>query len=179
MSKICTKCGEEKAFGEFYSNKSKKDGLDGVCKPCKRGNNSASYQRTKENHLKRTRAWRAAHKDKVAAYSRAQRERNPEKTKATSRRSYLRKPHYFVAKNAERRARIMQQTIRLNESDSQYMIDIYKHSRALTKSTGVKHEVDHIVPLAGKIVCGLHVPWNVEIKTRAANRRKSSKFEVE
>ncbi len=42
--------------------------------------------------------------------------------------------------------------------------------------TGVEHVLDHIVPLNHPYVCGLHVPWNLRIVTRAVNAYKSNKW---
>ena len=53
---------------------------------------------------------------------------------------------------------------------------IYKNCREMTKQTGILHEVDHIVPLHGKNVCGLHVEYNLQIITSKQNRIKSNKF---
>ena len=51
---------------------------------------------------------------------------------------------------------------------------IYLQARVMTKLTGTKYVVDHIVPLRGKNVCGLHVPWNLEVMTHEANCKKSN-----
>ncbi|MHA6164151.1 HNH endonuclease signature motif containing protein [Pseudomonas sichuanensis] len=52
----------------------------------------------------------------------------------------------------------------------------YTDARRLTAETGVMHEVDHIVPLQGRRVCGLHVEANLQILTKIDNVKKHSKF---
>ena len=53
---------------------------------------------------------------------------------------------------------------------------IYKNCLKISEQTGVQHHVDHIIPLKGKEVCGLHVPWNLQILTATENISKNNKL---
>lgn len=46
----------------------------------------------------------------------------------------------------------------------------------MTHKTGIRHEVDHIIPLQGRTVSGLHVETNMQVITRAENRAKWNHF---
>ena len=64
----------------------------------------------------------------------------------------------------------------LSVVDIQEIEIIYEACKQRCLDTQRPHHVDHIVPLQGKRVCGLHVPWNLQILTAADNLRKSNKF---
>lgn len=53
---------------------------------------------------------------------------------------------------------------------------LYVEAKRLSDSTGVRHSVDHVLPLKGEYVCGLHVLANLQILTYEANVRKGNKY---
>ena len=63
-------------------------------------------------------------------------------------------------------------------ADRNKITQFYLDARQLTTETGVKHEVDHIIPSNHPLVCGLHNEFNLQILTKTENCRKSNKFEV-
>ena len=56
------------------------------------------------------------------------------------------------------------------------MRQLYLNAQALTKMTGERYVVDHIIPLISPDVCGLHVPWNLRVITQEENLKKSNKL---
>ena len=52
----------------------------------------------------------------------------------------------------------------------------YKERATMERLTGVRHDVDHVIPLCGDNVCGLHVAANLRVILARDNRRKSNHF---
>ncbi len=85
----------------------------------------------------------------------------------------------FAASAAKRRAVKIQRTPNwLSKLDIWLIEEIYVLAALRTKLTGVVWHVDHIVPLQGELVSGLHIPVNLQVITAKENMYKSNKFEV-
>lgn len=64
------------------------------------------------------------------------------------------------------------------ETDIWMMQEIYSLAILRSKLTGITWHVDHIIPLQGKLVSGLHTPENLQVIPGAQNIFKGNKFEV-
>jgi len=117
----------------------------------------------KERNYERTRIWREANKDLANALTRQWANKNPEKV---------------YENTAKRRANKLQRTPAwLNSEQKQEIRDMYEAAYELSKVFPYKLHVDHIVPLRGDNVSGLHVPWNLQLLPAVANMSKSNKLE--
>ena len=113
----------------------------------------------------RSAEWRAANPDKVKA-------QQPLKSayKKANR-------HKGAALLAKRRAAKKQRTPSWLTEDHLWMIEeAYEIAEVRSRVTGISWHVDHICPLQGKNVFGLHVPWNLQVITAAENIAKGNRF---
>jgi 5-methylcytosine-specific restriction endonuclease McrA len=117
------------------------------------------YEKNKEAVKARA---NARPKDEVGQYKRKYKEANPELYKALvsvrKRRHRSATPKWITP---EQKLAIRQ---------------LYLQAMQLTKMTGERYVVDHIVPLISDEVCGLHVPWNLRVITQEENLKKSNKL---
>lgn len=187
-SKQCSKCGEIKIFDLFANDKHTKDGKTPCCRDCR----IEATNRWRKSNLEKDKAYRQSEAGRLNACrgSKKYRTLHPDRYKEQSRK--YSKKYYEANKDkwpaarkkwqdnnsekqsalwrfytAKRRANILQATpIWVNMDE---IFEIYK-------SCPINHHVDHIVPIKGKLVSGLHVPWNLQILSASENIRKSNKF---
>jgi 5-methylcytosine-specific restriction endonuclease McrA len=76
-----------------------------------------------------------------------------------------------------RRRRFRQATPKWLTAEQRMEIRLkYRLAIELSRATGIRHAVDHIVPLQGEEVCGLHVPWNLQVIPQEENLKKYNKL---
>ncbi len=100
---------------------------------------------------------------------------NPVTARRAYKKKYAKDKAGYVRRCAERRARMRNANVQLSEEARFYMNEMYHLAQLRSELTGVPHEVDHIIPLAGPDACGLHGPWNLQILTANENRRKGNR----
>jgi len=177
--KQCACCKEIKPFTQFCKNAKKKDGYHYYCKIC----HSASNKKWRDENLEQARAtsaeYRKANREKCHAASKAWEKANPEKVKAWRARYNKENTGYLQDKCVKHRLGKKNRTPAwLTESDWLHIKCKYQVAAMYNREGLDKWEVDHIIPLFGKNVSGLHVPSNLRIIRSIDNKRKANKYVV-
>ncbi len=138
---------------------------------------TAYREANKEQRAAYKKSYIQANKEKITAYNKEYYQTNKEKIIAYTQAYAQANPGKINAISSKRRAARLQRTPNWLTPDDYHAIrTLYETAAALTKSTGINHHVDHIIPLQGKIVSGFHCPTNLQILTATENHNKNNKF---
>jgi hypothetical protein len=189
--KFCSKCNTSKSIEFFSKSKSRKDGLNGFCKQCLSLyslNNQAYKKRRAECHIenkeannKRTSDWRKNNPDYAKRYMQEWLKENKPK-KALADKKY-RENNKDILREKRRPCKVEHNRRREFAKSKAFPIwactksikEIYKKAESL-REQGFSVEVDHIVPLVSKLVCGLHTQSNLQIISKDENLTKGNRF---
>jgi hypothetical protein len=176
--KLCTKCDTVKEMGMFHKGRNP-DGYRTWCKTCMSAYKKQYKIDNAERIKKIQREYDAVQNPLRRAYFQ-QRYLSKKEQIDTANKLYRQlNPHKHAEKETRRRLAKIQRTPAWLTVDDQWVIEqAYELAALRTKMLGVTFEVDHIVPLQGKFVSGLHVPTNLQVIPALANRQKTNRFEV-
>ena len=133
---------------------SKRVTANGACMECDRIKNHRRYEYYKE--------WVSNNKDKIKKIAANYQKNNKDKVNS---------------RTAIRRGKRLKATPEwLNKTQKLQMEKTYSIAAFFTKESGEPYHVDHVVPLQGRNVCGLHVPWNLHVIKGSDNVRKGNKW---
>lgn len=199
QTKCCALCGETKPAEAFPKNKASRDGLYRLCKACnaaklKARNDSKEYKAKRAGYLSVNRetvnrqsmesyyrhhelskarmlARRNANKEERIKAAKEWRKVNPERVKTNRDRWFDERPGYMNERGMRRYA--SKKSATPPWADIEKIREVYALAKEMRQS-GLDVNVDHIVPLRGKGVSGLHVHWNLRIILAKHNRAKSN-----
>lgn len=162
--KVCTKCGIEKPFDHFFNRKGVKDGKTSHCKSCIANRKRDYYRKNSSEINKKHYEWFKSLPEK---------RQKPYKISARNRQK-----DYQCKRNATEASRRFRKESAtpswLSEKHLSEIEEFYWLAKDLRAISGQEYHVDHIVPLKGKNVCGLHVPWNLQVLPADVNISKSN-----
>jgi len=107
------------------------------------------YEKHRESILEKSKRYRAETKERQVAYFKQYRKEQNGRVNAVNKKRDLAKKNRTPAW--------------LTSDDLWVMKEIYELAASRSKATGIKWHVDHIVPLQGATVSGLHVPNNLQV----------------
>jgi hypothetical protein len=174
VSGACVECAKETLKANRAANKERtqaqrrKDTLKMMAKP-------EMAQKKRERDAQ----YRKENRDRCRAIIVAWSARNPEKVKAYAKKTKSLNSGRTLAHTVKRRLAKINRTPKWLTPDDQWMIEqAYELAALRTKLFGFSWHVDHVLPLQGKLVSGLHTPYNLQVISGADNVRKSNKFEA-
>ena len=191
-TKKCSTCKDYKDLHLFTKNKSTITGLANECKPCKSKRDSIYREKNREvlkrkkrkyrsiskDHINKTKSdWKAKNYEKVLKHGASYRERHRLKIREKDNAWAKENPNKKNHQGAMRRASKLLATPKwLTTAHKRAIQAIYTKAHTIAIETNIKHHVDHKIPLRGRGVCGLHVPWNLQVLTQEQNLKKSNKL---
>lgn len=152
-TKTCSRCKSELPTTAFYKRRDRPSGLHSQCGQCFREQHAEWRKHNKQNNRDRAARFRARHPELVRLRSREHQKANLAAARAN---------------NAFRHASKLRATPRWVNRDDLKAVYVKAKEMGLT--------VDHIVPLQSAIVCGLHVPWNLQLLSASENCKKKNLF---
>lgn len=173
-NKSCRKCGVTKELTLFKTASTCVDGYRHTCKECanKRTNELLSSRREEEN--KKRHRWVLENPEKRKHISKKYYENNKDKQELLRKAWRVKNIEKARAQVSARRKRVQIATPKWAEISE--IEQVYLEAQRYTKTTGILHTVDHIIPLRGKLVSGLHVKENLQVLPYSENYSKSARF---
>ena len=135
------------------------------------------YERNKELTKERARAWALANPEKKKESVDKWRNNNLDQHNATNRKWNKNNKPRKAALQAKRKSVILQRTPSW-DPEAHLIVAKYQLANMLSQASGTPYHVDHIIPLQGKNVFGLHVFSNLRVIPGAENVKKSNKYSI-
>ena len=172
-TKTCTKCQQTKPVSSFHRSKRHANGLFPYCKECRRAYNKRYVTENAGYFQQYNKQYYEKHQEHLQTQARTRARVNRVERRVKHRAYKQTNPGKFSAYQAKRRAqKLLATPAWLSAADLQEIQRVYE----TCPST---HHVDHIVPLQGKQVCGLHVLWNLQQIPAHENHAKNNRLEIE
>ena len=170
--KTCSKCKVLKPSDAFGPNLRTKSGLQSWCRDCSNAFTREKWKNDEEFRARRREYLRTPEqKEKQKERNRsdgARISRSKHKKKLRKELPYMRRAErIFYKLRKEKRAPAW--------SKLRDIVMFYKAAEEL----GPEWEIDHIIPLNGDFVSGLHVPSNLQILHVAENNLKGSEYDID
>ena len=172
--KTCSECKKLLDIGLFHKNKCRVDGYHEYCKDCRR---NQYLRRDQEKTIARSAKRYSTKKDECLAGIKIYYERLKDQKTAYGRDHYAKNKSKYLSNAVARKAHIKQATPLWFDKNHLFVVrEAYALAKMREKATGIPWDVDHIIPLRGKNVCGLHVMQNIAVIPRVVNNFKRTKF---